>query len=393
MQDPATIALKRHEEQTLRKKIDEFERSVSTRRNGAEPLAAWGEVARALATWKSIATDLEMLEEEQGFQCRLFRIARTLVRMADEDAKPNAERLPEFVESSRPSLDQRLFSKAPIYDDLETLNLADALSMLVTKLGADNELVVKVLAGKSPRDRAAELIHGTKLFDVAERKRLADGGAKAIADSTDPLIELARLVDPPSRAVRKKYEEGVQEPLRQAYAKIAAARFAVIGTDTYPDATFTLRLAFGAVKGYTDEGRAIPPWTTIGGAFEHAAEHKNQPPFNLPASWIKHKADLDLATPMNFVCTADIIGGNSGSPVVNRRGELVGLIFDGNIHSLVLDYAYSDVKARAVAVDVRAIVERCARSTTPAPSPTKSPENTPTLARRASEGADTSPTR
>jgi hypothetical protein len=300
---------------------------------------------------------LDMLESEQAFNSKLFRLARTLVRMSAEDAKPNGERLPEFAESSRPSLEQRLYSTAPIYDNLETLDLADSLSALVTKLGADNELVVKVLAGKSPRDRAAELIQGTKLKDVAERKRLAAGGTQAIAESTDPMIELARLVDPPSRAVRKTFEEDVQEPMRQAYAKIAAGKFAITGTDTYPDATFTLRLAFGVVKGYTDEGKPVPPWTTMAGAFQRAAEHKNQEPFRLPESWLKHKDQLNLATPMNFVCTADIIGGNSGSPVVNRRGELVGLIFDGNIYSLVLDYVYTDEKARAVAVDVRAIVE------------------------------------
>jgi Peptidase S46 len=356
LQDPATMARKREEEKSLRDKLAEHERSGDAAKLKAD-LAAWDDVAAALAAWRKIYTDLDMLEAEQGFNSRLFRLARTLVRLPTEDAKPNAERFPEFTESSRPSLEQRLYSTAPIYDNLETLNLADSLSSLVTKLGADNELVVKVLAGKSPRDRAAELIHGTKLKDVAERKRLAAGGTKAIDESTDPMIELARLIDPPSRALRKKYEEEVQEPLRQAYSKIAAARFAITGTDTYPDATFTLRLAFGVVKGFTDEGQTIPPWTTMGGAFERAAEHKNQEPFRLPESWLKHKDRLELTTPMDFICTADIIGGNSGSPVVNRRGELVGLIFDGNIHSLVLDFVYTDEKARAVAVDTRAIVE------------------------------------
>jgi hypothetical protein len=351
--DPATMDRKRREEKSFRERLVRFEQNADVAKSKWDDLA----VAAALIVWQKIYTDLDMLEFEQGFNSRLFRLARTLVRLPAEDAKPNGERLPEFAESSRPSLEQRLYSTAPIYDNLETLDLADSLSALVTKLGADNELVAKVLAGKSPRDRAAELIQGTKLKDVAERKRLATGGTKAIDASTDPMIELARLVDPQSRAVRKTYEEDVQEPMRQAYAKIAAARFAINGTDTYPDATFTLRLAFGVVKGYTDEGRAVPPWTTMAGAFQRAAEHKNQDPFRLPESWLKHKDRLDLATPMNFVCTADIIGGNSGSPVVNRRGELVGLIFDGNIYSLVLDYVYTDEKARAVAVDVRAIVE------------------------------------
>jgi hypothetical protein len=356
LQDPATMDRKRQEERSLREHLTESQRNADQPKSKADA-AAWDEVKRSLDTWQRIYTELDMLEAEQGFNSRLFRLARTLVRMSAEDAKPNAQRLPEFADSSRPSLEQRLYSTAPIYDNLETLNLADSLSALVSKLGADDELVVKVLAGKSPRDRAAELIKGTKLKDVAERKRLAAGGAKAIEASNDPMIELARLVDPQSRAVRKKSEEDVQEPMRQAYAKIAAAKFAMTGTDTYPDATFTLRLAFGVVKGYTEEGKTVPPWTTMGGAFERAAEHKNQEPFRLPESWIKHKSQLDLKTPMNFVCTADIIGGNSGSPVVNHRGELVGLIFDGNIQSLVLDYVYTDEKARAVSVDVRAIVE------------------------------------
>jgi hypothetical protein len=347
LQNPATISRKREEQKWL----------LEPAKPRDDYFSALRAITDALTTWRKIYTDLDMLETEQAFNSRLFRHARTLVWMAAEDAKPNGERLPEFAESSRPSLEQRLYSTAPIYDNLETLNLADSLSALVTKLGADNEIVVKVLAGKSPRDRAAELIQGSKLKDVAERKRLAAGGTKAIEESTDPMIELGRLVDPASRAVRKTFEEEVQEPMRQAYAKIAAAKFAMSGTDTYPDATFTLRLAMGVVKGYMDEGKTVPAWTTMGGAFERAAEHKNQEPFRLPESWLKHKSQLDLNTPMNFVGTADIIGGNSGSPVVNRRGELVGLIFDGNIQSLVLDYVYTDEKARAVAVDLRAIVE------------------------------------
>ncbi|HEY2148392.1 MAG TPA: S46 family peptidase, partial [Pirellulales bacterium] len=288
LQDPAIMAKKVREEKLFRERVAQLETAPDASKLKAN-LAAWDDVRAALATWRSVFTDLQMLEEEQGFNSRLFRLARALVRMPAEDAKPNAERLPEFTEASRPSLEQRLFSTAPIYDNLEIVNLADSLSVLVTKLGADNPLVVKVLAGKSPRDRAAELIHGTKLKDVAERKRLAAGGTKAIEESKDPMIELARLIDPPSRSVRKKYEEEVQEPMRQAYAKIAAARFAITGTDTYPDATFTLRLAFGTVKGYTDEGKKIPPWTTMGGTFEHAAAHNNEPPFRLPESWLKHK--------------------------------------------------------------------------------------------------------
>jgi hypothetical protein len=223
--------------------------------------------------------------------------------------------------------------------------------------GADDPLVQKVLAGVSPQDRAAQLVQGTKLKDVAERKRVAAGGQQAIRDSRDPMIELARLVDPRSRELRKLYDEQIEEPRRQAYAKIAAARFAVTGADTYPDATFTLRLAYGVVKGYEERGEQIPPWTTLGGTFKHSEAHGGKDPFALPDSWHKAKDKLKLDTPFNFVSTADIIGGNSGSPVVNRRGELVGIIFDGNIQSLVLNFVYTDQQARAVSVHSAGILE------------------------------------
>jgi hypothetical protein len=186
---------------------------------------------------------------------------------------------------------------------------------------------------------------------------LAEGGKAAIESSDDPLIALARTVDGPARKVRKAYEDKVEEPLRQAYAKIAKARFAVEGESTYPDATFTLRLAFGQVKGYEAEGKKLPAWTTLGGTYEHAQEHGSVAPFELPESWLKNKGRLDPSTPFNFVSTADIIGGNSGSPVVNRAGEVVGLIFDGNIQSLVLDFVYTDKQARATSVHSSAIVE------------------------------------
>ena len=240
---------------------------------------------------------------------------------------------------------------------MEIATLADSLSMYLEIAGAENPLAKQVLAGKSPQERAAELVRGTQLKDVAVRKKLAEGGVKAIAESQDPIIQLARLVDPAARAVRKTYEEKVEEPLRQAYGKIAKARFALYGTDIYPDATFTLRLAFGVVSGYEELGKRIPPWTTIAGLYERSAEHDNQPPFNLPESWVTHKGQLKLATPLNFVSTADIIGGNSGSPVVNRKGELVGIIFDGNIQSLVLDFIYTEDQSRALAVHSSAIRE------------------------------------
>jgi hypothetical protein len=201
------------------------------------------------------------------------------------------------------------------------------------------------------------LIAKTRVADVAVRKQLATLSPAELAKSDDPMIQLARLIDPPARAVRKTYEEKIDEPLKQAYAKISEARFAIEGTSTYPDATFTLRLAFGQVKGYTQDGKPVPPWTTIGGAFKHSDLHGAKPPFALPPSWLHPVKPLDLETPFNFVCTADIIGGNSGSPVVNKAGEYVGIIFDGNIQSLVLDLTYTDEQARAVSVHSSAILE------------------------------------
>jgi hypothetical protein len=224
-------------------------------------------------------------------------------------------------------------------------------------MGQENEFAQMVLAGKSPRDRAAELIRGTTLKDVAVRKRLADGGLKAIQASNDPMIQLARQIDPESRRIRQEFEQQVDEPQRQAYAKIANARFAVYGSSVYPDATFTLRLSFGEAKGYSEGGEKVPWATTLGGTYEHAAAHNNKEPFELPKVWTERKSQLKLSTPFNFVSTADIIGGNSGSPVINRQGELVGIIFDGNIESLVLDYIYTDKVSRAVAVHSSGILE------------------------------------
>jgi len=352
LQDPAIMDRKRAEEEKLRQAIQEKGSQFK------EPIGdPWADVAAALKTWDAIYYDWDLLEQGSAFSTRLSGIARTLVRLADESAKPNAERLREYRESNLESLKFELFSEAPIYNDLETILLAESLTRYVEMKGPGDPLVKDVLAGKSPRDRAAELVSGTKLKDVAFRKELAAQKPEAIRQSKDPLIQLAMLVDGPSRDLRKTYEEQVEEPMRQAYAKLANARFAIYGTDVYPDATFTLRLAFGEVKGYTEQGKQIPPWTTFAGLYERSQEQGNQPPFELPELWIKQRSKLNLKTPFNFVSTADIIGGNSGSPVVNRNGEFVGIIFDGNIQSLVLDFIYTQKEARAVSVHSASILE------------------------------------
>lgn len=350
LQDPKLMQAKREAEEALRQAVmkdPQLREQYGT---------AWDEVSRALTKAREIFLPMNLLERGHAFNAEHFSIARTLVRAAAELPKPNAERLREFRDSNLESLKFGLFSEAPVYKDLETVRLADSLSFLMEQM-PNSPLTVKVLAGKSPRERASELIAGSKLDDVAERKRLFEGGATAIAACADPMIQLARLVDDEARQVRKLYEEQVDEPLRQAYAKIARATFAVKGSDIYPDATFTLRLAFGEVKGYEEDGKRIPAMTTMGGAYERMALQGGKPPFVLPKSWLDRKNAINLDTPFNFVSTADIIGGNSGSPVVNRKGEVVGIIFDGNIQSLVLDFAFTDVQARAISVHSAAIIE------------------------------------
>ena len=356
LQDPAVMEKKRAMEKSLR---DQVGHDPKLQQAYGE---AWAELGATLKTLAKIRDEYNLIgygptKRAQALNSELFDTAMTLLRLAQESPKPNAERLREFSEANLESLKLQLFSEAPIYDDLETVKLADSLGLMMEVMGADNELVKKVLAGKSPRDRAAELIHGTTLKDVAVRKQLADGGMKAIDASNDPMIELAKLIDPAARRIRQTFEQQVDEPQRQAYGKITNARFAVYGSSVYPDATFTLRLAFGEAKGYAEAGQKVPWATNLGGAFEHAEVHGNREPFELPTNWKERKGKLNLSTPFNFVSTADIIGGNSGSPVVNRAGELVGIIFDGNIQSLVLDYIYTDQEARAVAVHSAGILE------------------------------------
>jgi hypothetical protein len=317
----------------------------------------WEEIAQAIKVQQSIYPDLTYLERMRGFSGHLAQIARTLVRAAAEKPKPNPERMREFRDSALPSLEQQLFSTEPIYKNLDTVILSDSLSEMQDALGKNNADVQKVLQGKTPADAAKDMIANTKLDDVAVRKQLYEGGQAAIDASTDPLIMTMRAIEPSARAARKEFDDRVDSVVRRDGTIVAKARFAQSGFSQPPDATFTLRLSYGAVKGYQENGKAIPFETNLGGAYQHAAEHNNQPPYNLPESWMKSKPNLDLKTPLNFVSTADIIGGNSGSPTVNKEGEVVGIIFDGNIQSLPWNFAYSDVQGRAVSVDSRGIQE------------------------------------
>ncbi|GAC1400776.1 MAG: hypothetical protein NVSMB56_15890 [Pyrinomonadaceae bacterium] len=305
---------------------------------------AWDAIAKERKELPSYEKQRRYLESGWGFNSELFGIARTVVRLTTESEKPNSARLPEYTDTRRASLELGLFSPAPIYKDFERFKLAQSLAELQNELGANDPTVQKVLQGKSPDARAAELVEGTKLDDVAARKALVSGGLKAVQSSNDPLIQIALAVDPAARAARKRYEDEVLGVERVAYGKIARAQFALEGTKIYPDATFTLRLSYGAIKGYreAEDNRSVPPFTNINGAFEHAAKHGNRDPYQLPASWTTKKSALKLDTPLNFVSTNDIIGGNSGSPVFNRKRELVGLIFDGNIESLSGNFIYDE---------------------------------------------------
>src|SRR5216684_4327497 len=317
----------------------------------------WDEIAQAMKLQRDIFLQLTYLERLRGFASGLSQIARVLVRAAAEKPKPNQDRLREFRDSALPSLEQQLFSTAPVYKNFDTVLLADSLAEMRDTLGQDNPDVQKALNGKTPADAAKEMVANTKLDDVAVRKQLYEGGQAAIKASTDPLIVVMRAIDPDARAVRKQFDDRIDSVVRRDGTTIAKARFEQNGFTQPPDATFTLRLSYGAVKGYQENGKAIPYFTNVGGAYEHAAEHNNQSPYNLPESWMKAKPKVDLKTPLNFVSTADIIGGNSGSPTVNQKGEVVGIIFDGNIQSLPWNFGYRDTQGRAVSVDSRGIQE------------------------------------
>jgi nicotinamide mononucleotide adenylyltransferase len=329
-------------------------------------ISAYDRIKRSQAEIAKNALLYNYLEQERpvtvgyrgprAFSGNLFKYARLLLRAADERAKPNGERIPMFRDSARESLELELFSNEPIYDDYEILHVTDSLTDFASHFGKDNPLVQKVLAGKSPRARAVELVGGTKLKDASVRKELYAKDAAALRAVHDPMIDLALLIDGPARQARKLYD-AQDEIKKQAYSEIARARFAIEGRSSYPDATFTLRLSYGTVRGYEQDGKQIPAFTDFAGLYQRAAEHDNRPPFDLPQRWIDAKPNINLATKLNFVSDADIIGGNSGSPVVNKANEFVGIIFDGNIQSLVLDCIYTDKQARAVSVASAAIIE------------------------------------
>jgi hypothetical protein len=346
LQDPAFFATKVAEEDALRAEIAKRPDLQSTVGGDFDKMAAVQRRKAELGTRYSY--------EAQGPYSTLFNWARLLVRLPVEKAKPDAQRLPGYTDAALVTVPQQLFAPIPVFNGPEELMFNFWAKKMREDLGADDPFVKKVLGKKSPAEWAHDLIAGTKLADPAVRKALYAGGAPAIAASQDTMIAFVESIDADSRAVRKTFEDEVTAPESRLAEEIARARFAILGTSTYPDATFTLRLSYGTVKGFTDgRGDAVAPYTTIGGLFARAT---GSPPYALPASWLSAEPSLDKTTPMNFASTNDIIGGNSGSPVVDKNGDVIGLIFDGNIFSLGGSFGYQPSVNRAVAVDSRALL-------------------------------------
>jgi hypothetical protein len=348
------------------KKGDERKLLFMASRSAERPriLHAFQQIDAAIAVHHKIFLPYRYLELLAGFRGQLNQYARTLVRAGVEKQKPNGERLREYRDSALPSLEQEIFSTAPIYKSMEIVEFADSLTAMQQDLGADNAIVKRVIEGRSPKEVATAAINGTKLDDPNFRKQLYEAGPDAIAKSNDPMIVIMREIDPDARTVRKQYDDEVDSPIRVNHALIEKFRFEHGGSSTPPDATFTLRLSYGAVTGYVEDGRGIvpagtrvAPFTDFAGAFKHAAQHGDEDPYRLATSWMRAKSKVKLATRLNFVSTADIIGGNSGSPVVDEKGDIVGIIFDTNIQALPWNFMYDDEVGRAVSVDSRGIVE------------------------------------
>ena len=345
--DPKIMSKKMADERALR---DAANRNPEWRKLYG---SAWDDIARAEMANRRLYK-LQRFAQLRGSS--LAGLGVTIVRYVKELKKPDPDRLNGFHESQLQSLMLSLLSPAPVYPELEEVLLADALQESLEELGPNDPFVKTVLAGRSSKDAAAALIRGTKLADPAVRKQLTDGGEAAVMASTDPLIVAGRGIDPILRDITTRIEREVTSVEAVAREKIGQARFAVYGTTVYPDATFTLRLSYGKAAGYPMNGTRAPYKTTFAGLYDRSASFEGKPPFDLTPRFVEGRTKLELATPLDMVTTNDIIGGNSGSPIVNRAGELVGLIFDGNIESLVGRFVYDDTANRAVAVHSAAIV-------------------------------------
>jgi hypothetical protein len=346
--DERLLKAKRDEEAALRARV------------AADPqLAAatgdpWSDIARAQLRERELYLPYTFLELGAGFNSRLFTYARTLLRGAAERPKPNTERLHEYRDAALPRIAQRLTAPVPVYPALDTLTLSFALERMREWLGPDDPIVRALLAKDSPDTLAARLVDGSQLADPKLRRRLWEGGAAALEAAHDPMIEFARSVDDPARAVRKSYEDAVEAPIDAAAEKIARARFRAYGTSLPPDATFTLRLNVGTVQGWKEDGHEVEPFTHLARLFERAT---GQEPFRIPDSWLKVQSALDRETRFDLSTNNDIVGGNSGSPLIDTGGRVVGLMFDGNIHSIAGSFWFDPELNRAVAVDPAILFE------------------------------------
>ncbi|MFO0450315.1 MAG: S46 family peptidase, partial [Pseudomonadota bacterium] len=347
--DERLFAERRAEEAKLREYLA---KSPELAREVGDP---WADIAKAQQTYRNILQPFTFVEGGAGFgNSVLFTRARQLVRAAEERAKPNEQRLREYTEARLPALRQTLGAQVPIHPEVENIRIAFGLARMREFLGPDHPVVRRVFGNASATDIAEKLVAGTKLADPATRTALYEGGAAAVQASEDPMIELARSIDAEARALRKRFEDEVDGPTTEAQGRLSRVRFAALGTNTYPDATFTLRLSYGAIAGWREGERTVPAFTTLDRLFERAT---GQPPFRVPQSWESVKARLDLATRFNTSSTHDIVGGNSGSPMLDAKGNVVGLIFDGNIHSISGTYWYDAELNRAVSVNTQIMRE------------------------------------
>jgi Peptidase S46 len=312
--------------------------------SGPDP---WQEIATASSRERVLYLPYSFIENAAGFSSALFRNARVLLRAADERLKPNKDRLREFTDAELPRMQQDLYAQVPVYPEFEQMTLSFSLERMREWLGPDHPVVRSLMSKESPDALATRLIAETQLNDANFRKRLWQGGKSALDASHDPMIALARFIDPDARAIRRQYEDDVEAPIARAAEKIAAARFKAYGTNTYPDATFTPRLNYGTVEGWVENGTSVPPFTYLERAFERAT---GAAPFKIPDSWVRVQAHLDMNTPFCISTSNDIVGGNSGSPLIDAHGKIVGLMFDGNIYSIAGRYWFNPENNRAIAV-------------------------------------------
>jgi len=352
LKDQAAMARIETTEKDLRAKVAKDAKLAATTSE------SWAKIEQATTVAKGLSKDQMNVGTANS---TLLGYALSLLRIADEEVLPSEKRLPEYSDASLKAAKTRLGIPAPYYKEQEVFLFTKGLEEAAKELGPQHPYVKAMLGGKSAAEVAKAAVEGSKLADAEARKALLAGGKKAVAESQDPMIVLARKLDPLSRSLRKKQKDLVQSVITEHGTRIAKARFAAYGKNTYPDATFTLRLSYGAVAEYKANGTLIQPFTTFGGLFDRYdgwggnAAKAHDGAWTLPQRWVDKRGALDPSVPFNFAHKVDIIGGNSGSPVIDRKGELVGLIFDGNIESLPGNYFYDEAVNRGISVDARAI--------------------------------------